>query len=84
VSWVPSPLLKNHVCVVCVNLCGGCCVIKVQFFHRIPVCESLQGETGIFLVSPDQKTRGFMVQIILPQWFPERAHQVFGEMPVRI
>jgi hypothetical protein len=30
------------------------------------VCESLQGDVGIALESPDQKTRGFMVQIALP------------------
>jgi hypothetical protein len=29
-------------------------------------CESLQGEVGIALESPDQKTRGFVVQIALP------------------
>jgi hypothetical protein len=48
------------------------------------VCVSLQGEAGIALESLDQKTRGFVVYIALPQWFLERAYQVFGEMPVRI
>jgi hypothetical protein len=28
--------------------------------------ELLQGEAGIVLESPDQKTRGFVVQIALP------------------
>jgi hypothetical protein len=42
------------------------------------------GCSGIDLESPVQRTRGFVVQIALPRWFPERAHQVFGEMPVRI
>jgi hypothetical protein len=41
----------------------------------------LQGDVGIALESSDQKTQCFMVQIALR--FPERAHQVFGEMPVR-
>jgi hypothetical protein len=57
---------------------------KFNFFYRIPVCESLQGETSIFLDLPDQKTRGFVVQIVLPRWFSERVDQVFGEMPMRI
>jgi hypothetical protein len=42
-------------------------------------CELLQREVGIALESPDQKTRGFMIQIAL-----ERAHHVFGKMPVSI
>jgi hypothetical protein len=42
----------------------------------------LQGEAGIALELPDQ--RGLVVQIALPQWFYERAHQVFDEMPMRI
>jgi hypothetical protein len=37
---------------------------------------------GFILELPDQKARGFIVEIDLP-WFPERAHQVFGEMLVR-
>jgi hypothetical protein len=48
------------------------------------LCGSLQGDVGIVLKSPDQKTRGFVVQIVLPRWFPERVHQLFGEMPMRI
>jgi hypothetical protein len=31
------------------------------------VCELLQGGVGIALESPDQKTRGFVVRITLPQ-----------------
>jgi hypothetical protein len=54
-----------------------------RFFWPV-VCESLQENIGIPLESPDQKSRGFMVQIALPRWFPERVHQVFGEMLVRI
>jgi hypothetical protein len=46
------------------------------------VCESLQGEAGIILESPDQKTR-FVVQIALPRLFTEHVHQVFAEMTVR-
>jgi hypothetical protein len=42
------------------------------------------GISGIDLDSPVQRTRGFMVQIALLQWFSERAHQVFSEIPVRI
>jgi hypothetical protein len=41
-------------------------------------------EAGINLESPDQKTRGFVVQIAFLRWFLKRAHQVFGEIPVRI
>jgi hypothetical protein len=48
------------------------------------VCGWLQGEAGIVLESPVQKTRGFTFQIALPWWFLERAYQVFGEMSVRI
>jgi hypothetical protein len=48
------------------------------------LCESLQGDVGIMLESLDQKTRGFMVQIVLPWLFPECVHQVFDEMSVRI
>jgi hypothetical protein len=36
----------------------------IQF---LVVSKSLQGEAGIVLESPDQKTRGFMVQIVLPR-----------------
>jgi hypothetical protein len=37
----------------------------VEFFLWI-FFESLQGEVGIIFESPDQKTRGFVVQIALP------------------
>jgi hypothetical protein len=47
-------------------------------------CGSLQGDAGIVLESPDQNIRGFVVKIALPWWFLERAHQVFGEMSMRI
>jgi hypothetical protein len=33
----------------------------------ILVCELLQVKTGVVLESPDQKTRGFVVQITLPR-----------------
>jgi hypothetical protein len=48
------------------------------------VVESLQVKPGCVLESPYQKTRGFVVYIALPRWFPERAYQVFGEIPMRI
>jgi hypothetical protein len=48
------------------------------------VCGLLQVKSGCVLESPDQKTRGFMVRIALPWWFSNHAHQVFGEIPVRI
>jgi hypothetical protein len=48
------------------------------------VWELLQGEVGIALESPDQKTQGFVVQITLLRWFPESVHQMFGEIPVTI
>jgi hypothetical protein len=47
------------------------------------VCGLLQWEVDKALVSSDQKTRGFVVQIILPRRFFERAHQMLGEMLVR-
>jgi hypothetical protein len=40
-------------------------LLKFQFFFRFLVCDSLQGDAGIALESPDQKTRGFVVQIAL-------------------
>jgi hypothetical protein len=36
-------------------------------FELSVVCELLQGEAGIALELPDQKTRGFVVQIVLPR-----------------
>jgi hypothetical protein len=44
----------------------------------------LQGDPGPSLELPNRKTRGFIVQIALPRWFPERIHQLFGEMTLRI
>jgi hypothetical protein len=35
-------------------------------FELSVVWESLQGEAGVVLELPDQKARGFMVQIALP------------------
>jgi hypothetical protein len=40
-------------------------LLKFQFFFHVLVCDSLQGDAGIALKSPDQKTRGFVVQIAL-------------------
>jgi hypothetical protein len=39
---------------------------------------------GVTLELPDQKTRDFLVRIALPRCFLERAHQLFGEILVRI
>jgi hypothetical protein len=47
-------------------------------------CGLLQGEAGILIELLDWKTRGLVFQIALLWWFPERAHQIFGEMSVRI
>jgi hypothetical protein len=47
------------------NLIKGLILCIVKCLSLI-VCESLQGEVGIVLESPDQKTRGFMVLIALP------------------
>jgi hypothetical protein len=58
-------------------------LISVSGFHFPIECGSLQGEVGIVLESPDQKTREY-VQIALPRGFSESVHQVFSEMPVRI
>jgi hypothetical protein len=41
--------------------------LQVSIFCRVFVCGSLQGDAGIVLQSPDQKTRGFVVQIPLPR-----------------
>jgi hypothetical protein len=41
-------------------------------------------EVGITLESLDQKTRDFVIQIALPQWFSKNTHQVFGEVTMRI
>jgi hypothetical protein len=48
------------------------------------VYELLQGGVGVILESPDQKTRGFLIQIVLPRLFFEHVHQLFGEMTERI
>jgi hypothetical protein len=40
-------------------------LLKFQFFFHVLVCDSLQGDADIALKSPDQKTRGFVVQIAL-------------------
>jgi hypothetical protein len=36
-----------------------------SIFQFLVVCESVQVEVGIVLKSPDQKTRGFVIQIAL-------------------
>jgi hypothetical protein len=41
-------------------------------------------KAGRIFESPDQKIRGFVVQIALPRWILEHTHQVFREMSVRI
>jgi hypothetical protein len=46
------------------------CSLHFDFCFRFSVpieCGSLHGEAGIVLESPDQKTRGFIVQIALPR-----------------
>jgi hypothetical protein len=53
-------------------------------FEFLVVCECLQVKTDIVLKLSDQKTRGFVIQIVLPRWFSERGHQLFGVMPVWI
>jgi hypothetical protein len=50
-QWLP----EFSYCVVLLRLC--CAAVD----------ESLQEEAGISLESPDQKTRGFVVQIALPR-----------------
>jgi hypothetical protein len=50
----------------------------VKIFARVDCCRV---KVGLALESSDQKTRGFVVQIALPRWFPKRANQVFSEMP---
>jgi hypothetical protein len=47
------------------------------------MCESLQEEAGIALEPPDQKTRGFLVRIVLTPHSLVHALKVFGEMSVR-
>jgi hypothetical protein len=43
----------------------------------------VQVEASVVLELPDQKARGFLVQIALKWLFPEHARKVFGEMAVR-
>jgi hypothetical protein len=47
------------------------------------VDESLQGDVGIPLESPHQKTRVLLVLIALLRCFPEHARKAFGEISVR-
>jgi hypothetical protein len=38
---------------------------------------------GLTLELPDRKARGFLVPFAFKRLYPEHAHKVFGEMPVR-
>jgi hypothetical protein len=44
----------------------------------------LQGGSRSCFELPDQKNRGFLFPIALNRLFPERVHQVFDEIHVRI
>jgi hypothetical protein len=57
-----------HWFVVCSSSGFGCQVSlqKLRFLCGF-LCESLQGDASIALESPDQKTRGFIVQIAFPR-----------------
>jgi hypothetical protein len=46
-------------------------------------CGLLQGESWSCLELPDQKARGFQVQIALTRRFVKHAREVFDEMLVR-
>jgi hypothetical protein len=79
VPWSSLPL-------ICVCSSASQCVpVDFALVQLLSLCgvSCLQVEAGIVLELSNQKTRVFLVQIALPRWFPERAHQVFGEMPVR-
>jgi hypothetical protein len=57
-----------------------------QFFDLCLFCVRIVAGTcsGLTLELPDRKTRGFLASIILKRLFPEHAHKVFCEMPMRI
>jgi hypothetical protein len=75
ISWKPSPLT------VLVPSGAGACALSVfsvssnvfrspELIHFVlwyVVVELLQGDLNIALESADQKTQGFMVQIIVPR-----------------
>jgi hypothetical protein len=55
--------------------------VSSSLIFMFPIAaESLQVKPVIALESPVQKTRGFVVQIALPQRLLERVQQVFGEI----
>jgi hypothetical protein len=54
------------------------------FLRVIFLVDFCRKKAGRILELPDQKTRGFMVQITQPRWILEHTYQVFGEMSVRI
>jgi hypothetical protein len=59
--------------------------LRFQAFNScVFLCGLLQVKPGFILKLSDQEARDFTVQIALPWWFSERAHQVFGEMRMRI
>jgi hypothetical protein len=59
-GWLSGESRAGRMCLPRLDFSYSCSSI---FAHV--VCESLQGEIGIALESPDQKTRGFMVKIAL-------------------
>jgi hypothetical protein len=57
--------------------------VKIFDFAGSFCVECVQGEAGVVLELPDQKTRGFLVPIALNRLFPEHSRKVFGKMPMR-
>jgi hypothetical protein len=57
-----------------------------HFFNLCLFCVWIVAGThpGLTLELLDRKARGFLALIVLKRLFPEHAHKVFGEMPVRI
>jgi hypothetical protein len=53
-------------------------------FEFLITCGLLHVEAGLILSYRIKKALDFWVPIVLSRWFPERAHQMFSEMPVRI
>jgi hypothetical protein len=85
-----TPEARHPRCGLLLNL-STCCVLpqlkSIQvstFASGLDVWIVAGTHPGCVHESSDQKTRGFVVQIALPRRFLERAHQVFGEMLVRI
>jgi hypothetical protein len=50
-------------------------LLKFQFFFHVLVCDSLQGDAGIALKSPDQK---------MVSWFKSLSHVNFPNVSISV